>query len=287
MYAPPVCSPNPAEDQRPPANRPGMPHPRPSDHRRRKFEAVIVCVNYADFLVQTLPHIRHIFDRIVVVTSTKDGYTQQVCDYYRVECLQTDAFYDDGATFNKARGINAGLAALDKDGWVVHLDADIYLPPWTRTILDQVYLCPDSIYGIDRQMCRSFEGWVNFLARPILMHEFYYLVHARAFPLGSRVAHYNQADGYFPIGFFQLWNPRRSGIERYPENSPGADHTDVVFSKSFPLGCRRLMPEFYAIHLESEKSPMGINWNGRSSQPFCLQPGEAMEPVTTNLKSTV
>ncbi|MBO0951208.1 hypothetical protein [Fibrella forsythiae] len=96
---------------------------------KRKIEAVTVCVNYADFLVQILPHIRGLFDRLVVVTTPADRYTQQVCEYYRVECIQTDAFYDDGAVFNKAKGINAGLARLEMDGWVVHLDSDIYLPP--------------------------------------------------------------------------------------------------------------------------------------------------------------
>ncbi|MBO0951209.1 hypothetical protein [Fibrella forsythiae] len=118
-------------------------------------------------------------------------------------------------------------------------------------------------------MCHSYEAWINYLVKPRLMHEQYYLVQPWAFPIGSRVAHYNQ-DGYFPIGFFQLWNPRQSGITRYPECHVGADHTDVVFAKSFPEGHRRLLPEFYGIHLDSERGDMGVNWNGRKTAPFCL-----------------
>ena len=129
---------------------PSLPQP-PAPHRyRRKLEAVSVCVNYGDFLAQTLPHIHHLFDKLVIVTTPADRYTQQVCEYFRVECVQTNAFYDDGAIFNKARGINAGLAKLSLDGWVLHLDSDIYLPPWTRSILDRIHLDEGAIYGIDR-----------------------------------------------------------------------------------------------------------------------------------------
>lgn len=236
----------------------------------RRIDAVSVCVNYGDFLVQTLPHNRQHFDRYIVVTDRADQLTKHVCEYYRVECIQTDCFYDDGAKFNKARGINAGLAALGKEDWVLHLDSDIYLPPWTRTILNASVLDGESIYGIDRLMCHSYRDWVNYLAQPVAMHEHYYLVQARAFPMGSRVAHYNQPDGWFPIGFFQLWNPKQSGITRYPENSHNADHTDVVFAKAFPQGKRRLLPEFYGIHLDSERAEMGVNWQGRATQPFRL-----------------
>ena len=242
----------------------------PVPHTKKRIDAVSVCVNYGDFLVQTIAHNRHHFDRYIIVTDKKDRFTKQVCEYYRVECIQTDCFYDDGATFNKARGINAGLAKLDLQNWVVHLDSDIYLPPWTRHILDVAYLDDQSIYGIDRLMCHSYKEWIGYLAEPSPMHELYYLVQANAFRMGSRVAHYNQPDGWFPIGFFQLWNPAASGITRYPENSHNADHTDVVFAKAFPLGKRHLIPEFYGIHLDSERAKMGVNWQGRETKPFRL-----------------
>ena len=247
--------------------QPSMQQPR----SKRYFEAVIVCVNYADFLAQTLPHTLNHLDKVVVVTDSKDTHTQLLCHYYDVECIVTDSFYDDGAVFNKGKGINAGLQRLSQRDWVLHLDADVFLPPRTRLILDSIYLDPLAVHGLDRMNCVGFANWIRYLANPKLMHQGYYLVHGNSFPHGSRVSHYNQ-DGWFPIGFFQLWNPLKSGIVRYPECNQGADHTDVVFAKAFPIDRRRFIPDFYVIHLESEVVKMGANWNGRTTREFSIQP---------------
>ena len=63
--------------------------------------------------------------------------------------------------FNKGKGINEGLAILAKGGWVVHLDADMWLPPQTRLLLQQAKLDKSMVYGIDRSaMCAaSISGW--------------------------------------------------------------------------------------------------------------------------------
>jgi hypothetical protein len=67
-------------------------------------------------------------------------------------------------------------------------------------------------------------------------------------------------------------------VDSYPTESPGADHTDVLFSKKFPVGKRHLIAETYVIHLDSEKGgPMGANWNGRKTRHFGPDPIE--EPV--------
>lgn len=42
-----------------------------------KLEGVIVCDRYHDFLAETLPHHRSMFDRLAVVTSYEDRFT---CD---------------------------------------------------------------------------------------------------------------------------------------------------------------------------------------------------------------
>ncbi len=236
--------------------------------RAVRIEAVMVCVNYADFLAQTLPQNVKLLDRIVVVTDTKDKLTKSVCDQYNVECIQTDVFYEDNAVFNKGKGINAGLEVLDKNGWVLHLDSDIWLSPHMKEVLNVRHLDPEAIYGVDRLMCHGWNNWQKFLEKPVAINELYYLVQANAFPIGSRVAHYNQPDGWFPIGFFQLWNPKVSGVYDYPTNSPGADHTDVVMSKRFPIGKRMPINETYVIHLDSERGAMGSNWNGRTTKWF-------------------
>jgi gluconate kinase len=102
-----------------------------------KIECVVVCDRYADFLRCTLPHNKFIFDRMVVVTSFEDKETQRIFEFYHVECLKTDALESRKGHFCKADGINEGLARLSMEDWVVHLDADIWLPPLTRQVLQQ------------------------------------------------------------------------------------------------------------------------------------------------------
>lgn len=241
-----------------------------------KIEAVLTCVNYSDFLAHTLHSIKNMFDNLVVVTDTKDIRTKNLCEYYHVKCIQTDIFYEDGNSFNKGKGINAGLKELSMEDWVVHLDADIYFPPLSRWILSclEPNLDKNHIYGIDRLMCPSREEWNKFLDNPTLIHQSYTYVHPTAFRVGTRIADYTNVHGWHPIGFFQMWHPSTSGITTYPESNDGADHTDVVFSKNWSRKHRSLIPELLCIHLDSVGSTgkeMGINWKGRKTLPFIIK----------------
>jgi glycosyltransferase involved in cell wall biosynthesis len=233
-----------------------------------KIEAVIVCVNYSDFLAHTLPSTRSQFDRLVVVTDHNDVDTLKLCEYYNVQCIQTGAFYEDGDAFNKGKGINAGLAELDKDGWVVHLDADIYLPPQTRNVLETLPLDSLKIYGADRMMCPNYEAWREYIDFPGPVQDSWVFIHATRFPLGVRLAEYKTpGGGYEPIGYFQLWNPSGSGVYSYPSQHGFADRTDVIHCKKWPRELRELLPEIVVIHLESEHG-LGLNWRGRTTPWF-------------------
>lgn len=130
------------------------------------LQAVTVCVNYSDFLAQTLPHNKQHFNHMIVVTTPEDKETQRVCEFYNVECVKTDEFTQNGDPFNKAKGINVALNSLSRHDWVLHIDADIYLPPLTRGILERISLEKDKVYGIDRMMCPNFEEWTEFLSNP-------------------------------------------------------------------------------------------------------------------------
>lgn len=236
------------------------------------LEGVIVCVNYADFLAHTLPHNKIHFDRLVIVTDTKDARTKSLCEFYHVECVQTDVFYRNGDKFNKGAGINAGLDRLSKQDWVLHLDADMYLPPLTRTILNNLPLQPDKVYGADRLMCPSYSEWMRFMDSPPKTQEAWIYIHLTAFRMGVRIAEYmTKGGGYEPIGYFQLWNPTGSGVNRYPEQHATADRTDVLHIKRWPREKRELLPELVTVHLDSEgltTAEMGKNWNGRRTAIF-------------------
>lgn len=237
------------------------------------IEAVIVCVNYSDFLAHTLPANLSHFDNAVVVTDYKSEdskIVKNLCDYYNVRCVQTDAFYEYGATINKARGINEGLKYLSKKDWVIQLDADIYLPPLFRNVIQNIGFKFDkkAIYGIDRFMCKSFEDYMRYLHNPNPQHSGYVFINApNQFELGSRIGQY-YGEGYYVIGYFQMWNPNGSGIHEYPTDSLGADRTDVLFTKYWDAKDRHLIPEIMCLHLESEEADMGANWFGRKTKKF-------------------
>lgn len=242
-----------------------------------KLEAVITCVNYGDFLAYTLPINKSLFNRLVVVTSPEDKLTQRVCEYWHVQCIQTDVFRSKEGHFCKGAGINVGLAALDKDGWVMQLDGDIVLPPLTRLALERAALNPDTIYGADRFMVRNYQEWAEFLGNPRLLHENHSWIHLSAFPLGTRVA-IDSYGGYIPIGFLQMWHPGASKISRYPEGHTNAAREDMMFTLTWPRARRALLPEIVAYHLESEQAPMGKNWDGRSTIPFGPTPPVPAKP---------
>jgi len=242
----------------------------------RRFEAVTVCVNYADFLAETLPDNLQHFDHMVVVTSHADKATQDLCAHLGVECHPTDVMYGEG-TFAKGRAVDFGLAFLRKDEWLIHLDADIWLPPRTRGWLQTATLDPECIYGIDRANCTGYEAWCKFRDRPRrdsvrAQHIRHWLVVPPPFPLGARLALPDHA-GYVPIGFFQLWHAKHD--RRYPLQHTSAERSDVLHPLQWPKANRRLLPEIIAVHLASEGGPMGANWHGRKTSRFAPRGNDA------------
>lgn len=244
-----------------------------------KIEAVITCVDYSDFLAQTLPHNRVLFDRMVVVTAPEDKATRRVCEYWNVQCIPTDVFETRWGKFSKGRAINVGLGELAKDGWMLHLDADIVCPPLMRSLIQQAELDPTHLYGFDRHICRGEEAWRKFMAMPQLQHESGAYIHMDKFPMGTRVMQ-GHAGGYVPIGFAQLWHPGASGVATYPEQHDTAGRTDVLFAMQWPRAKRGLIPEVVMYHLESDDAANAANWNGRTTARFGVA-GELLPPVAS------
>jgi hypothetical protein len=267
-----------------------------------KIECITICVGYADFLREVLPHNLAHFDDYLVVTRFDDHATRSLCRELGVECRSTDLFNKEGDAFAKGRAIDWGLGFLRRDGWVCHLDADIYLPPMTRHWIEASEPDEQCIYGCDRVNCVGYDSWRRFLAgggvgssgvvgsnpttplphhstsaaphsttsphpRPghLLQHRYHCLLTPPPFPLGSRLV-LREQGGYVPIGFFQLWHGRHG--RRYPLRQGNAEHTDVLHALQWPRDKRRLLEEVVAIHLESEPAKMGANWSGRKTAPF-------------------
>lgn len=237
----------------------------------QKIEAVITCLNYADMLRYTLPQAINFIDRVVVVTHASDKDTKRICDHFGVDCIiATDDVFFNGVhnepdKFNKGRAINLGLAHLRHDGWLIHMDADIFLPNHFRDKLIKARLHRDNIYGVDRLNTKSYENWMKHRDRSYPQHQWRFLTQANPhFPLGSRLIH--SEFGYCCIGYFQMWHS--SQRKNYPIRQGSAEHSDVLFSIQWPRSHRILLPELFVYHLESEEAPMGTNWGGRKTKRF-------------------
>jgi hypothetical protein len=230
-----------------------------------KIEAVIVCVDYADFLAETLPRNMAHFDRVLVITAPRDQETQELCRKLSVPYYATNIFFKNGDRFNKARGIDFGLGFLRYNDWIVHLDADTYLPPMTRRWLEWRALDRECIYGIDRVDCVGYDTWKSYIADPEIQNDYMCRVHVPLFPLLDRIA-IRDYGGYVPIGFFQMWHGSLG--RRYPIAKGDAEHTDVLHAIQWDEGKRHLIPEVIAIHLQSNLSVLGANWQGRKTPRF-------------------
>lgn len=237
-----------------------------------RLEAVTVCIDYADFLAETLPHNRTLFDDLVVVTTPEDKETQRICRYWGVRHIQTDLVRSRWGEFHKAKGINAGLRALKLDGWALHLDADVMLPPQSRTLIERADLDKTFLYGADRYIVPNEDAWRRHQAMPPLQQD-NYRVHLDIFRLAPRFAG-QRMGGYAPPGYFQLWNPRFSNVRDYPEEHTSAAKTDVLFASKWWRNKRALLPEFVVYHLESEAAAQGANWDGRVTSRFGPWPDE-------------
>lgn len=233
---------------------------------KNKIESVTVCVDYSDFLAWTLPNNRVLFDKTVVVTSERDTKTINLCKTYGVKFTCTDIFWEGQAKFNKFAGINLGLEQLDKDGWVCVWDADMFFHPKGIHMLKEMTLNPQFLYGCDRFCVHGIQEWIEYYMNPNIVID-NWLVNMSRLEVGGRIVQYYDS-GWFPLGFFQLWNPLISGINTYPEGNGGADHGDVIHAKKWSRSWRVLLPEVIAIHLDSIKSEMGANWQGRTTPNF-------------------
>lgn len=251
-----------------------------------QIEAVTVCVNYADFLQETLPRLIPQVTRLIVVTTPNDKETIRLCRKYGVICRPTDLLNKDDDPFAKARGIDYGLAYCRQDSWILHIDADIAVPPLMKSWLEWTKLNEECIYGVDRVNCTNYDDWQKYKLEThdvgALQHDHWCLVTPPTFPLGSRIA-IRDYEGYIPIGYWQLWHGKHN--RRYPLLQSSAERTDVLHAIQWESENRRLLPNFFVIHLESEpRATMGVNWQGRKTKRF--GPLRANNSVATNYGKT-
>ncbi|MCK9458351.1 MAG: hypothetical protein M0R80_01755 [Proteobacteria bacterium] len=200
------------------------------------LEVFTVCVNYGDFLNICISANKKHFDRWVVVTSSEDENTKNICKKSGVECVESRRFYNNGDKFNKGKALNDVINHLFKKDWVLALDADIILPADFREMIGAKKLNNDFLYGVPRKSLDTCQCWTD--VTPVIS----------------------------PWGYFQLFNGHSDVMQRakvYPESYPHAGNYDLEFV-SYWNGRHRMLEDVVVEHM-----PHGIvatNWCGRRSK---------------------
>jgi len=219
------------------------------------IKAIVVCVGYDDFLRLTISRILQHVAKLVVVTTPTDLRTQALCQQYpeKVTVYATEAFYADGASFNKGRALEEGFDVLGRTGWILILDADILLPERIPPLLLQ----PGMLYTPARRILSAVDGLVTTPT-----------VDPATLPL--RVEYGN-------FGYFQLFRADDPvlNVNRpwYQTDWVHAGGADSVFEKRWPKEKKARMP-FEVIHLGDPDQ----NWYGRTRRR--LDDGSVPENAT-------
>jgi len=120
------------------------------------MKAVVISVDFADYLAVTLPRNAPHFEEVVVVTTPQDKATAWVVESCpNARLLRTDVFEAKDAAFNKGAGIVEGLRQLGRSGWICLLDADVLLP---SAGLKMIWP-PNHLYSPLRYMCDAPDLW--------------------------------------------------------------------------------------------------------------------------------
>lgn len=183
-----------------------------------KLEAVTVCVDFSEWLEGCLGN-QDKLDRWVIVTHHSDIDTIRLCESHDLEYVLSKRVFANDVWFAKGCAINEGLETLDRDGWLMSLDADLVLPQDFREVVEQEVVDEQTLYGSYR-----YDALKNRMSQ-------------------------RELNGHpVPYGFFQIWHSSVS--QEYVENSVTGAIDDYDFSKKFgdrvnmlPLECRDVYGE--------------------------------------------
>lgn len=195
--------------------------------------ALCVCINYSDYLAQTLPNNRPLFSTYYIITERSDVETIKLAQEHKCVLLFTDQQRAKGASFNKSGMLHAAQHFVHPRhslSWIVILDADIFLPTNLWSAIDVSSLNKNGIYGISRKTYNTYSDYVTG-----------HVSSEDACELGI-------------IGYFQLyWNKKKY----YEPWSMNCSKCDMTFMKAFKSA--RAFKDIYCFHF-GEKN---VNWNGR------------------------
>lgn len=216
------------------------------------MRAFMVAVDYDDLVAVTIPYNRHHFDEVWVVTSHQnyDGgqhELRRICADNRIKVYVTDAFYRDGAVFNKWAALERCLDYAGRKGWMCLMDADVLWPK------DATFVkFPGNLYTPRRRMAPwPIPGPLIDPTRPIPAEDHWVL-----YPLHPQQREF---AGYTQI--FHADDPALGPPPWHQTDWKHAGGADSFFQAKWPEE-RKVRPPFDVLHL----GDAGANWCGRATQ---------------------
>lgn len=221
----------------------GIVNDRKPDPMGFPIRALIVSVEYSDYLSMTLAHNRPLLSDIMVVTAPQDKKTIAVAQEHEARIHLTEAFYRRGAYFNKFAAIEEGLDVFGRHGWILLMDADICIPHFRHNFTPRI----GQIYTPYRRILKNVD-----LAEGI--------PEQRKWAQNKRPLMKTESPN-----FFQLFHASDRALGAPPWHSldwTWAGSSEGVFQDRWSASAR-VRPPFEVLHLGRN----GTNWAGRVT-PF-------------------
>lgn len=223
------------------------------------LRAILVCVDYADLLAVTLPYNRHHFGEVLVVVANGGSQDAYVARRNDCQVFVTEAFYLDGASFNKWRALEAALDYWGRHGWLCIMDADVL---WPKVLKPAVPFQIGKLYSPLRHMHEDLGRRFSHLADP----------YGSMNPPSNPYLFPPESDWWqYPIhrnvtewaGYTQIFHASDPALGAPPWHEVDWVHAggaDSFFQRRWPP-LDKIRTPWNVLHL----GPAGRNWYGRAT----------------------
>lgn len=234
-------------------------------HQRigRKIEALVICVNYGDFLKITLPRNKKQIEDITVITDFNDKETIAICNQNDVDYILTDEFYRCGFSFVKSAGYTVAFNFLHYRDWILLIDADIILNENFGFYIKEniTKLNIECLYGCTGVLVEKYSDFLLVEKNKMILKNF------------NCFSCENIGNGYFQLFNFNKFKDKKNW-EIYPQTGTGIDEDTIFklkFGNNYIENGKWIMDKNFnkiidlsVLHL----GELGINHKGRKSKRF-------------------
>jgi len=223
-----------------------------------KITGIIICVDFSDFLKETLPFSKPLLNDLYIVTSEDDNETKKLCKRTNTKYLSIPRT----KPFLKGVYINHALFNIKHKDWFLLSDADIVLPSKKIFDISEIEGHKQCLYGVFCTYCNNYEEWADYRDNNT---QYYWRTKARTTHIGM---------GAFQLFHTNHFQRRNFGYPPYTGTMRGGRRgrrytykgSDYVFSRLFNNQIKKL--PFNVIHLNSQKHGTAKNNNERKTMYF-------------------